>query len=128
MLVTLPFNGTVSAGGELVLCSKQIRQPFRLHNIQASFALGQNRTCRLKVFISGDNSTPAAGQPSGRDILSEYIEDTYLTGDDETKSFPMQTESPDGGQYIKAYANNTDAFNHAVDVLITIETPLPVAI
>ena len=52
---TIAFNGSVAAGGETTLVSKRINFPFKLEDFRCSFALGQNRTVRLKLFHSFDN-------------------------------------------------------------------------
>jgi len=119
--VTLPFNGMVSAGGELTLVSKRLTFPYLVKRLVTSFALGANRTLQVKFFVSLDKSAPATGQPTGLDLLSLYGEDSYLTGDDEQKDFPHEIKVPEAGSYVKIYGNNTDSFDHTLDAQVIIE-------
>lgn len=120
--LTLPFNGSVPAGGELTLCSKRLTFPYTISQIIASFALGTNRTLQLRFFMSLDPECPATGRPTGLDLLSVYGEDAYLTGDDDQKSFPHEIEVRESGSYIKVYGNNTDTFPHTIDAQVVIES------
>ncbi len=120
--LTLPFNGSVPAGGELTLCSKLLTFPYFISQIIASFALGTNRTLQLRFFKSNDPTCPATGKPTGLSLLSIYGEDPYLTGDDDQKSFPHEIEVRESGSYIKVHANNTDAFAHTLDAQVVIDS------
>lgn len=121
-LITLPFSGMVSAGGQLVLVSKRIASPFVTRELGASFALGTNRTLQLRYFISNDDSAPTTERPMGLDLLSIFGEDSFVLGDDEQKELPFEVDQREGGSYIKVYANNTDAFEHSVDAYVVIDT------
>lgn len=119
--VTLPFNGLVTANGELTLVSKRLTFPYAIKRLVTSFALGTNRTLQVRFFMSLDKSAPPSGQPTGLDLLSLYGEDSYLVGDDEKKDFPHEIEVPESGSYIKVYGNNTDSFDHTMDAQVIIE-------
>jgi hypothetical protein len=117
---TISFFGTVSAGSELTLASQRIDTPYSVTQIVASFALGCNRLVQLEFFISTDATTPSTGKPSGSSLLGDYGQISYLVGDDQMKTIFHNVHQPQGGSYVKVYANNTDAFDHAVDVQVTI--------
>ena len=119
--VTLPFNGSVSAGSQLTLVSKRLNFPFTVKKLIASFALGTDRTLEISYFLSRDNSAPTTTKPSGLNLLSLYGEDTFLTGDDDKKEFPHSVDMPESGSYIKVHANNTDTFTHTIDAQVIIE-------
>ena len=120
-LATLPFNGSVAAGGETILVSKRLTSPFVLKEIAASFALGQDRTTQLRFFLSIDKETPASGFPSGLDILSLHGEDGFIVGDDERKILPFGLIQAVAGSYLKIYAINTDGFTHTIDAHMVID-------
>lgn len=121
-LITLPFNGSVSAGGQLTLVSKRLNFPYTVKRLIASFALGTNRTLQVRFFKSDDPEAPAAGFPTGLDLLSIYGEDAYLVGDDEQKDFPHESSVLESGSYIKIYAFNTDTFDHTLDAQVVLDS------
>ncbi len=120
--LTLPFFGSVAAGGELTLVSSALIFPYTISLLTASFALGTNRTLQLRFFMSKDPTAPAAGMPTGLDLLSIYGQVPYLVGDDERKEFPHEIQVPESGTYLKVYAFNTDTFPHTIDAQIVIDT------
>lgn len=120
--LTLPFAGSVAAGGELTLVSKFLNFPYTIRSLHSSFALGTDRTLQLRFFLSRDPEAPATGLPTGDDLLSIYGQVPYLVGDDERKEFPHEIEVPDSGTYLKVYGNNTDTFAHTLDAHIIIDS------
>jgi len=122
MKQTIIFSGTCLANSELTLVSKRIDFPFRVLKMLPSFALGTDKTLQLKLFISKDKTAPATGKPSGVNILGLFSEDPYVIGDDEQKSIDLNIQYQARGHYVKIYANNTDAFDHTVDVFVIIES------
>jgi hypothetical protein len=122
MKYTVIFSGTCVANGELTLCSKRINFPFMTKKFVASFALGTDRTLKLRYFLSPDSSEPATGKPTGINLFGIFGEDPYLIGDDEQKVVEHETRVKEKGYYIKVYANNTDSFDHTVDVFVVIES------
>ncbi|MBA7551369.1 hypothetical protein ES705_43909 [subsurface metagenome] len=122
--VTLPFAGSVAAGGELTLVSQRLNFTYTIQTLIASFALGTNRTLQLRYFLSYEDSAPAAGQPTGEDLLSIYGQVPYLVGDDERKDFPHEIQVRRAGTYLKIYGYNSDAFPHTIDAQIVIDTSL----
>ncbi len=120
--LTLPFYGSVAAGGELTLVSQTLLFPYTIALLTASFALGTDRTLQVRFVMSGDPTAPAAGIPTGLDLLSIYGQVPYLVGDDERKEFPHEIEVPESGTYLKVYAYNTDTFIHTLDAHIIIDS------
>ncbi len=120
--VTLPFFGSVAAGGELTLVSQRLNFTYTIQTLIASFALGTDRTLQLRYFLSYDDSAPAAGMPVGEDLLSIYGQVPYLVGDDERKEFPHEIPVRRAGTYLKVYGRNTDTFPHTIDAQIVIDS------
>ena len=117
---TISFAGTVTAGTGLTLVSPRIASPFRVEKVLASFALNTNRTVQIKPFVAIDDAAPTTTEPSGINILEEFGQVNYVVGDDEQKEILQQFTNVTGGGYVKIYANNTDTFDHTVDVVVTI--------
>ncbi len=120
--VTLPFFGSVAAGGELTLVSQRLNFSYTIRTLIASFALGTDRTLQLRYYLSYEDSAPATGRPTGEDLLSIYGQVPYLVGDDERKDFPHEIQVRRAGTYIKVYGINSDAFAHTLDAQVVIES------
>ncbi|MBA7577385.1 hypothetical protein ES708_19236 [subsurface metagenome] len=120
--LTLPFAGSVAAGGELTLVSKFLNFPYTIRSLHASFALGTDRTLQLRFFLSRDPEAPASGFPTGDDLLSIYGQTSYLVGDDEHKEFPHEIPVLESGTYLKVYGLNIDTFEHTLDAHIVIDS------
>ncbi|GAI59868.1 unnamed protein product [marine sediment metagenome] len=120
--VTLPFFGSVAAEGELTLVSQRLNFPYTIQALIASFALGTDRTLQLHYYLSYEDSAPAAGLPTGEDLLSIYGQVPYLVGDDERKEFPHEIPVRRAGTYLKVYGYNTDTFAHTLDAQVVIES------
>ncbi|MDH3348864.1 MAG: hypothetical protein OEM02_12305 [Desulfobulbaceae bacterium] len=121
-LKTISFYGTVSANSTKVLSSKRISRPYELEIIHASFALGINRTVQLYFYESFDDSEPTSAAPEGTNILAEYGQVSYITGDDERKSLDNHWQVDTSGSYLKVYAVNSDNVDHTIDVQLIIQT------
>lgn len=117
---SIPFSGTVAAGGELTLASQLITLPFEIVSITTSFELNTNRTVQQKFFISGDSDAPTTGEPSGVNIFTDIGQVDYIIGDDEQKFIIHHASVDTGNSHVKVYANNTDNFPHAIDAIVTI--------
>ena len=120
-LKTISFSGTCTASSDLTLVSERISSPFSVVGISAHFALNTNRLLQLSFFISPDPDAPASGAPGGFDILGEYGQVSYITGDDDVKRLSNSALSQTSPSWLKVYAHNDDSYDHAVDVQITIE-------
>lgn len=118
---TIVFVGICSANSVKTLVSDRIATPFKIVDLSFHFALNTNRTLQLKPFVAPDDFAPSSGEPSGYNILLEYGQSRYIVGDDQTKFFRHNFSVEESGAYVKIYANNTDAFDHTIDVHMTIE-------
>lgn len=120
-LVTITFFGTVPLNSNKTFVGKQISVPFIVREIAQSFAAGLNRTMTTKYFIDNDAEASTTDQPNGVNILSQFGQVTYITGDDERKVLSQETEIPFANAYIKLYCENSDTFDHTLDAQVTIE-------
>ena len=118
---TIAFFGTCLANSTKVLASHSISSPFVLTEIKASFALNTNRLLKLSFFISPDETEQTTGEPTGLNLLGEYGQVDYITGDDESKFLKHNASQPTHPTWLKVYAVNIDDFNHTIDVQMTIE-------
>jgi hypothetical protein len=119
----ISFYGDCPAGTNITLVSERISNPFILDSISAHFPLNLAWTMHLKFFISPDPSAPTTEEPTGFNILAEYGQVDYLTGDDDSKFILTNAISPTSPTWLKIYAINSDAFDHTIDaqMKITIE-------
>lgn len=120
-IITASFHDTVVAGANKTLVSNRIDLPFTTKRIRAAFAPGVNRTLRLFFFISPDADVPTTHEPGGTNILAQLGPQRYIVGEDCVVDFVHETGSLESGKYLKVYAENTDAFDHTIDVQITVE-------
>jgi len=118
---TVAFYGTVSARSEQTLVCQRIATPFNLKRILVRFAPGCENLVFLRFFISLDAHAPSSGTPSGINILDEYGQVNYITGDDVLKDLEHEVECAEGGAYLKVYAKNDDYYDHSIDVQMFLE-------
>jgi len=116
------FFGTVAANSEKVLVSPRIATPYVVKEISARFAQGCNNLVINKFYIASDNHAPASGEPSGTSLLADYGQVDYVSGNDDTKRMRHEVAVGQGGTYLKVYAENSDSFEHSIDVQIEILT------
>lgn len=112
--VAIPFHGTVAANSSVTLVSKVIRYPFRLQGARFHFALGTNRTLRLKLYISPDDSAPTSEPLTGYNVMDPAGQVDYVVGDDEAVDMPHNLELWTSDRRIKIFAENTDSWEHTV--------------
>jgi len=120
-LVTISFFGMVAANSKKTLVSKRLNVPFATRIVRCSFPPGVNRLMKLYFFVSPDEVAPTTKEPTGYNILAQTGQAVYITGDNESKKFPMEIEEFTKGRYVKVYAVNEDTYEHTIDVQITIE-------
>jgi len=120
-VVTIPFLGTVAAGGELTLSSRRLTFPFRTKKLRVFFPLNTNRTTRVSFFLSPDDTCPTTGKPTGQNLFSPYSNIDYFVGDDELKEVEHVVEVKERGMFLKVYTLNTDSFPHTVDAQVMVE-------
>lgn len=115
------FFGTVAASSNVTLVSRKITAPFITKKIRASFPLNVNRTLQLSFFISPDAEAPTALRPNGSSLLAQLGQVDFVTGDDEIKEFDVEVENKTGNSFLKVFAENSDSFEHTIDVQIAIQ-------
>jgi hypothetical protein len=118
---TVSFFGTCTASSTKVLVSKHIGHPYEVKRISARFANGCNNLITNEFYISPDSDAPSTGKPNGISLLKDYGQVDYVTGNDDTKKMEHDVEMPESGSYLKVYADNSDTFDHSIDVQIEIE-------
>lgn len=111
---TIAFFGTIPANSNRTFVSKRITYPFRLDGLRIHFALGTNRTLRVKLYISPDDSAPTAEPLSGENVLDAAGQVDYIVGDDEPIDFPYAVRVEPVGMYLKLHCVNTDSWDHTV--------------
>lgn len=120
-ILTVNFLSSVAANTAKTVVSKRISRPFKLLLIRPHFILNTNRKVRLYFFVSPDDSSPSSLPLTGSNLIAEASQTNYIVGDDEYKMLWQNWDSQSGGHYLKVFANNTDTFEHAIDVQMFIE-------
>lgn len=120
-LVTIPFHFDVSFSDTVIECSKRVTSAFRTREVVGSFALGSDRTVRLRYYVASDNLETAAALVGATNLLAFAGQVDYMIGDDETKRYPVEVEFPTRGLYVKISGENTDSVNHTVDAAVVLE-------
>ena len=118
---TVMFAGTCSARSELTLVSHRIMRPFQTKTFTIRFPTGTNNLMSLRFYYAGDPEAPASGRPSGISLLQDYGQVDYVRGEGIQITLDHVVADVHAGGYLKVYANNTDFYDHAVDVDIEIQ-------
>jgi len=113
---TLMFAGTASARSVKTLASDRITRPFRLSSITIRFPAGTQNLLALSFYLSHDDEAPTTGKPSGISLLQDYGQVDYVRGDGVQVTLNHTVEVDPAGAYLKVYADNTDWYDHAIDV------------
>lgn len=122
MFRCIPFFGTVLAASEKTLSSGLLSFGYRTEEVQIGFPVGSDRLVQVKVFIGSDGTEPASGEPGGVNVFELAAHVAYIVGDDVTLRIPVEMEMRERNSFIKVYANNTDVFNHTIDVRVILNT------
>ena len=117
---SIPLHGTVSANSTVSISSSLFDFPFRFLKARIGFPPGSHRKVQIKIIISSDTANPSTGVPHGHSLLSLYSTTDYIVGDDESVDVLYVGDFPPR-RCIKVYANNTDGWDHTVDVVCDIE-------
>lgn len=118
---TVSFFGQCAARSTLVLVSQLITHPYFLRRVRSSFSEGCFNLLRLEFFISSDNEAPASGKPSGSSILADYGQVDFVAGNSEVVDMRHEVEVPQGGSYLKIYADNLGYEAQDVNVQMFLE-------
>lgn len=120
-LITIPFYTTVSSGGGVILASKRVTSALVTKEVIGSFALGVNRTLRLRFYVAADDLTTAAALVGATNLLAFAGQVDYMVGDDMIQRYPAEVEFPRRGLYVKVMGENTDSVDHTLDAAVVLE-------
>lgn len=120
-ITAISFYSTVDASSKKTLVSKRINTPFCVKKIRAYFGSAADYGLNLSFFVSPDSAAPTDARPNGTNLLAEYGQVSYITGDGQNKLIEIETEVYRKGHYLKVYAENGTAATVKIDALITIE-------
>lgn len=120
-LVTIPFYTTVSSGATRILASKRITSGLVTKELIGSFALGVNRTLRLRFFVGSDDLLTGAALVGATNLLEFAGQVNFMVGDDMNKRYPVEVEFPRRGLYVKVSGENTDSVDHTLDAAVVLE-------
>lgn len=118
---TLMFAGTCSARSVKTLVSQRITRPFRTRQLTVRFAPGCSNLMALTFFAADDDQAPTTGKPSGISLLQDYGQVDSVRGDGEQIVLNHVIHVAAGGVYLKVHADNTDWYDHAIDLDVEIE-------
>lgn len=123
ILKTISFYGVAPARSGVTLVSKRVSTPLRLRGIVATFPVGTLNLLLLRFYVSLDEEAPATTPPSGVSLLRDYGQVDYLAGDGEQFRLDHDVHVAEAGCYLKVWGVNTDFYDHAVNVQMTLEIP-----
>jgi hypothetical protein len=123
VLKTVAFYGTAPARSGVTLLSKRISTSFRLRGLVVTFPVGTLNLLTLRFYASLDQEVPTTTEPSGVSLLRDYGQVDYLAGDGEQLAIDHSVDMAEAGSYLKVWALNTDFYDHAVNVQMTLEIP-----
>jgi hypothetical protein len=118
---TVSFFGSVPAGQSASFVSPIIRSKYKVKKIRVSFALGCDNLVVLRFYKSMDDYAPSDGLPTGINLLAEYGQVNYITGNNEQVILEHEVEQDTGNSFLKVCAGNADSVAHSVNVQIMIE-------
>lgn len=118
---TVSFFGACQARSEKVLVTPRITYPYVVRKIHCRFALGCENKLKLRFYVSRDKDAPSSGPPNGYSMLREHGQVDFIVGDNDEKNLEHEVEVVEQGTWLKVYAENSDYFDHQVDVQMTIE-------
>lgn len=119
---SIPLRGSVAAGATAVLLSRRLDFRFRTLAFYLCFELNTNRTVTAEFFVSQDSGVDTtAGAQLGNSIFASFSPTLTLVGDEEALFFKHTIRSRSPIAFLKLRLINTDAFDHAVDSIVTVE-------
>lgn len=122
MLKTVNFTGTAPARSRITLVSRRIAFPYRTREVLATFPAGCLDLLALSFHVSHDDYAPTAEAPSDSSLFAENGQSGDIIGENTQKRLSHVVEVQESGSYLKVHANNTDYYDHAIDVQITIDS------
>lgn len=120
--LVIPFCSQVGATTGLTLGSSKIDLHYKVTNIEIHFGDDHANNVQISVHIDDNSGTPTATQPSGVNLISRFSPSPYAIGNGETTNLECFYIPSFYENYIKVYANNTNAYAVDVAVYVTIES------
>ena len=120
MVRVIPFKDTVSASSEKTAVSKRIPFPYLIKNVKIYFPPGSELLTQYKIFVAGDDSAPATGEPSGDNVFGTLGQVSYFVGDNSWIDMDADFLVQESNTFLKVYINNTDSWDHTLICLITL--------
>jgi len=117
---TIMFAGLCLARSVLTLPSQRITRPFRLSMVTIRFPAGTQNLVTIRLYQADDNQAPTTGRPSGVSLLQDFGQVDYVRGDGVQVTLLHTIDVAPAGAYLKVHADNTDWYDHTVDVDIQI--------
>lgn len=115
------FYGSCTARNRLTLVSKFIKYAYKIKNITMTFPNGCNNLLQLSIHSSIDDSAPSNSAPNDPSIFTENSQAAYIVGNGTQKNIKHELDITSKGSFLKVHANNSDYYDHDVDVQIEIE-------
>ena len=113
------FKATVGALSEKTVVSKNIGYPFKIRKVAIYFPEGCGMNVEVTPVISGDNSVPVAGKPSGWSFLQSLGQESFVVGDNNVVIMNLDLVRREGNSVAKVYVNNKQA--NPFDIVVIIE-------
>jgi hypothetical protein len=113
---TLMFAGRCEARSVLTLVSQRITRPFRLSMATIRFPNGTQNLVTIRLYQAEDDQAPTTGRPSGVSLLQDFGQVDYLRGDGVQVTVLHTIDVTPAGAYLKVHADNSDWYDHMVDV------------
>lgn len=111
------FNDIVPPLTRMTLQSDLIDWPFEIDIVRVAFALNTGRTLEIRLWVADAGSVPNNVAPTGISVLAGRGASDYVVGDGAEGELviPIGKRFP-GRRYLLCDANNTDVFQHTIDV------------
>lgn len=119
--ISIPFKGDVGIRGEQTVVSGYLRGPIRVVGIDVWLPAKTEMGVWVKCFLDNDGVAPASGEPSGLNVLEEFGNVSYLTGNAVQWSLKHETGWQKGGGFVKMYGIGKDGFEHQYFAVVTVE-------
>ena len=115
------FVTTAASAANKTLASKRIDVPYRITRIRALLEDTANWTVNIYPIVSLDPEEPTAAAPAGLNILSEFSQAPYFSGDGHTTDVKFNHWVKENGTYLKLYITNSAATTPHILVQVVIE-------
>lgn len=103
------------------MVSNKLDFQFRTLRFYLCFEVNTNRTVTAEFFVSADAGTSTTNGNLGRSIFASFSDTLTLVGDEEAITFDHIIDVPAPTSFLKVQLINSDAFDHEVDSIVTVE-------